>query len=346
MLYDRLKPFLSLIVPVAIAAAGFAVAKFLTLESVEFKGPTGWDPTVIANAETAARWWVATTTILLLAGAVGALSGAWYILHKDADTVPYRQDAIGVFAVLAIVGILFVGVGLAPAYADLGGKIFAETIGIYPKPSAPPDSPPNLGGLKAITRLADIATICAAVAIAVAAAVLIEPAPPVPSGKPPLVDREAVEGGARKLFDKIRHLKLLLFLAAMALVLSLVQAEAWRLWPTAFWAANDIPPEYQAAVRATVSFRAALYVAVLAAIFLPTAIRLRDAGRHLANIHSGLADEAARKRWLSDTGLALSFGEQAKRFLAIVTPFLAAAATALFDKLVTLWPTLFPAALS
>jgi hypothetical protein len=156
------------------------------------------------------------------------------------------------------------------------------------------------------------------------------------------VNRDDVEAAARKIARGMHDLKLLLFLAALVLVASLVQVEAWRGWPAAFWSDHKFPAEHQNAVRALVSFRAVLYVSVLAAIFLPPAIRLREAGRWLANLHSGLADEQARQRWLNDTGLALSFGEQAKRVVAVISPFLALTASALFGKIAAVWTAFLP----
>jgi hypothetical protein len=154
-----------------------------------------------------------------------------------------------------------------------------------------------------IPKIADIASLLSAAALAVAAAALVPPAMPVPAGSPPLVNRADVDAAARKIARAMHDLKLLLFLAALVLVASLVQVEAWRGWPAAFWSDHKFPAEHQNAVRALVSFRAVLYVSVLAAIFMPPAIRLREAGRWLANLHSGLADEAARQRWLNDTAL-------------------------------------------
>jgi hypothetical protein len=337
MLDARLKPFSPLIVPVCVAAIGLFISELFAVRNVPITGPASWDAAAIAFAETEARWWVGTTTVALLATAIGALAGAGYIVFNNPDRQLYRQPAIGLFAVLAATGAIFVTVLVTSGDAELGGTLFSKTIGAYPAANAP-----RWLGPMTIPKIADIASLLSAAALAVAAAALVPPAMPVPAGSPPLVNRADVDAAARKIARAMHDLKLLLFLAALVLVASLVQVEAWRGWPAAFWSDHKFPAEHQNAVRALVSFRAVLYVSVLAAIFMPPAIRLREAGRWLANLHSGLADEAARQRWLNDTGLALSFGEQAKRVVALISPFLALTASALFGKVAAVWAAFLP----
>lgn len=337
MIDNRLRPFFILVVPIGVAVAGFVVPCLVALEKISVSLANG-KPDQIVFAEIAARWWVATTSVLLLAVALGAVFGAAQIARGDATTRHYRRHAFWIFVILALIGVVFLGAFGRTAYDDLGRTLFENTIGAYPDAAAGKVALARLGQLVTLT---DIATLVAGTAIAVAAVILVPPVQPTAQGTPAVIDRGLVEENARQLARQIQHLKLLLFLSAVVLVAALVQAETWRAWPKAYWPkATDAAP-FLDAVRATVSFRAAFYVVVLAAIFVPPAIRMRNAARSLAEKHSGLGDEAARQRWLAESGLALSFGEQAKRVLAIVAPFLVVAASALFDKLVTLWPALF-----
>jgi hypothetical protein len=58
-------------------------------------------------------------------------------VFNNPDRQLYRQPAIGLFAVLAATGAIFVTVLVTSGDAELGGTLFSKTIGAYPAANAP-----------------------------------------------------------------------------------------------------------------------------------------------------------------------------------------------------------------
>ena len=318
--FARLRDMLMAVAaPVAVAVLGLIVLPWFLGGDILVRPPE-FKPEAIAGGEAGARLWVATTLIILIVATIAAVAlSLWTMCER-------HWLAWGALWTVVVVGaIAWFAASRDFAVIDhLGKDVFKVTLGAYPAGGA------SLRALARAVDIANLAGIVAAVAVAVAVAGLA-PAPFQPAAAAtPAQLRDAIDRAVRDIAGRARDLKYLLFAAAMVLFVAVVFMKAWRGWPLAYWddaGRQTAGKAYETVAAASVSYDACLFVLVLAAIFIPTALRLRAAGRDVAASDPAVGnDPAARDRWLTAHGIVLSVSEQAQRVIAIVLPFLAAPA--------------------
>lgn len=308
-------------IPVAIVAAGFWLIAQIARGDLLIEHPI-WNPTEIVGKEAAARYWVATSLLLLIAAAGVAVATAVGIGLRNLD---WRKCC----GRLAIIALLMTAIYVLIYHLDgpfdlacnhlydcLGSGLFESTIGIYPSHAA------DLSLIETIVNAGNVAGIVASAFVAVAVATLIPDASPALVGNSGFADASEIDKAAAKLARKVRDLKYLLFAAAAVLFAGVVQMKAWRDWPLAFFPSPDTP--YTALADASVNFQAFHSVLILAAIFVPTAIRLHFAADELSKREPSVGkNPTEREKWMVEHGIAIPYREQGGRIFALITPFLA-----------------------
>ena len=311
--FGRLRDMLMAVAaPVATAVLGLIVLPWFLGGDILIQPPEV-KPEAIAGGEAGARLWVATTLVILIVATIAAVALSLWTM--------YERGCLGRGALWTVVvagAMAWFAASRDFAIIDhLGNGVFDKTVGHYPAGGA------VLAALKRSIDVANIAGIVVATAVAVAVACLA----PMPLQPGAAAD---IDQAVRDIAGRARDLKYLLFAAAMVLFVAVVFMKAWRDWPLAYWdeaGRQAAGKAYEAVAAASVSYDACVFVLVLAAIFIPMALRLRAAGREVAARDPAVgSDPAARDRWLTAHGIVLSVSEQAQRVIAIVLPFLAAPA--------------------
>lgn len=329
----RLQPaaLLPLAAPLAITVIGFSLFQHLNNANIPIALPASWAPDYVPR-EAAARYWVGTTFIILLAACLGT---ACYCAYGIKRYVSATGDVgvLFVTVVLAAAVALVVTGGGDPLYLDLGKGVFAATLfGYFAQVHLSQSLLPN------IIIVSNLAAIGAATLVAVAVSILV-PAPPPEgaSGAPPAKTR--IDAAADALAAQNAELKYLLFCAAAVLLLGLALMKAWGEWPLAFFDRSSAEAAaFRGLVSAVIGFQATLFVLILAAIFVPAWLRLHKAARALGELEllrirqAGSGGIAMRERWLGEKGLVPSLGELCQRVFAIVSPYLAAPLLSLIES--------------
>ena len=319
MVWPILPPFIML-------AAGFILFPGIMYPGSLTAAPK-WEAASILAAESSSRYWTATTLLILAAVCAAAIILSsmviWRRLGKEEGCKGFVCVGLVAIAALIIVSTL----QSTEMYFYLGKDVFDKTIGSFPASGV------GLKTLDNMINFGNVISIVAAAFITVAVAALT-PVPLPKKGKDESKNRAATDDAIRGLSERVRNLKYLLFAAAIVLFAGLVFMKAWREWPLAYWGtstSDNNGDTFKGLVTATINFQASHFSLVLAAIFLPMALWLREAGRSLAESDSAIGnDPAAQERWLSSKGVSLALSEQAQRLFAIVSPFLA---TPLVDNL-------------
>lgn len=314
--------------PFAVAAVGSYLMPWFLWPDISIKVPT-WQAANIAGPEASARLWVATTFLVLIVAAIGAMIAVAALMLRH-----FERPALGIGIATAVALAAMLGVGVFGAFdlvEHLGG-VFEATVGRYPTPES------GLAFLRRMILVGNIAGITAAAFIAVAVAALVPPVLPDIAGNTPEEVRKSIDAVASELASKVRAMKYLIIAAAMVLLAAVVHMKAWRDWPLAFFSEKDPAyKSYEALAGATVTYDAFYFVLILAAMFLPMSWWLRNTGSQLAALDPAVGgDPAAQQRWLTANGITLTFGEQAQRFITIVSPFLGLPALELLKKVTSI----------
>lgn len=321
--------------PVLPPVAILSIASSLLPEFAHTDLPVGapiWEAGDIVGAEATARFWVATTYLFLIVICVAATAIAASIVWRSLSGQK-RSFSYGFAILLAVVSFFIVNPG-PRLWAYLGEELFEKTIGAYPNDTV------GLVLLERMFPVSNVIGIFAAVFIAVAVAALAPETTPKPSGLAAPEARRWTDEALGRMAAHVRDLKYLLFVAAAVLFIALLHSKAWHEWPLAFWP-PDTPSSdkaaFQAIVTASVNYQASYFVLILAAIFVPMAVRLRAAARTLAAQDEAVGNSpAAQERWLAANGITLSLGQQAQRLFAIISPFFAAPAAGLLKTVTDL----------
>lgn len=290
----------------------------------------------VVKDELVARSLVASTFVLFLFVCAGAACVAAFVIWSELKN-SFRWAGLLLAFGAGLVAFRFGFQSDISLVNYLGQDVFQKTVGQFPVADA------GVATLKRAIFIDNVVVTFTSALITVATASLS------PRFMHELLNRAEVLSDSEilqavlTLARKVRNLKYLLFAAATMVFVGLLHTKAWVEWPLAYFPVINVDPnsgpiydptkaDYQAVATAIVNFQAILFVLILAAVFLPTAIWLRGAGLSLAAKKVGRSDSEAGNRWLLSEGVLLTAPESAVRFFAIISPFMAPGAVSLIQR--------------
>jgi len=295
-----------------------------------------------------ARYWVATTTLLLACMALAAAVLTVKIIGHETSAYPRRRRILTWFAALSSIAItVFLLTSGGPSYDRLGKDVFVQTVFVpqgicETAKNCPPSSSSSCQGFALECRLwgqprdlvkmaIDIANVAATIAAVLVAVAICSLRRPLAGVTPADMDSDAAD-----LARRIRWLKYLLVVAAVVLFFGVVQMQSWRYWPLAAWPEAKSPQlahdNYKKLADGSIHLQAAHFTLILIAIFAPMALWLRQQARDLAQRALPGGGPDSQLRWLEARQLVLPANEMAQRVLALVSPYLAAPLLTLIGK--------------
>lgn len=322
-----MRHFRVLLPPVLVSVAGSWL--LMQIVSPDLNIPIPLPPKdLFLPAEATSRFSAASALLLQIMASVAAVFLAYRVLWRRVAVTKRIAACFVVGGVGVVAGVATFG---GPRlYTFLGKDLFEQTLGSYPVANT------HLGLLDSMINIGNLCAATAGTLLVVAVSYLLPPPPSKPARQSAPDIKAAMDRDVGELAGRVHDLKLMLFAAAAVLFTGVVFMKAWRDWPLAFWPETGDAAgreAYRVLAAATVNYQAFHCVLILAAIFIPVAMALRDAGQRLAAQDPSVgADPAARDRWLASAGVSLSISEQAQRLFAIVTPYLAPAAASVLSQ--------------
>jgi len=329
---NNIKQYWVLLLPVLVMAVGLMIFKMMTFDEVAISvGELSADK-LINDTTVGYPYWLVTSFLLLFLTSVAAVvfTVRDVSLHNNnGPRVTFYWISILLFTVIFIGIINFVPDNL---YAFLGIGVFDKTVGAYLISvgyDVQPETCKALCPLKTLIDWSNALAVGAATVIVCGIATL-QPSrslPPKNTSAPELqnwIDQElnAVAG-------RMKRLKYLLLAATAVLVSGVVFMTVWRGWPNIFnFAGKNI---YKQLADASVQFQAFHFAIILAAIFVPMAVVLKQRANDVAFVDPGLSSDKARKTFLLERGASFDFKAQATQVLAILSPYLVSGPIPILD---------------
>jgi hypothetical protein len=182
-----------------------------------------------------------------------------------------------------------------------------------------------------------------------------KPSEPAPSAPEEVVQKEAgssaaatgnhqyiassADGVKEELGRRGKMLRIILYLAAAVLVSRVLQSNAFVNWALAYFDMQGINEAFDNFRRSVITQESLGYTVVLAALYLPAFIVLRERAikyaqsRISADKASGVTTSMDLPAFLKANGLTFSIREQLPRIVTILSPMLAGPTAALLSKL-------------
>ena len=242
----------------------------------EIPPPEKIDASTISGSEARARFLTALSFTLFFVVASGTIlfsfSSVWLRLSGDVNRRIIYFSAVFFFTCI----ILVLAYTIAPRLLvdTIGRNVFEGTIGKHP----------GDGYLFTILIcLIHIAVFVGAVAVAFIGTAVCTL---IPDSQENITKGSSDYGrqlnqAAFLLADQVKWLKYYLVVAAALVLASLANMYLWSVWPASYYRDAAAAKNYMNVALAPIIFFAGLYVAILAAIFLPIAFRLYRAGQNL-----------------------------------------------------------------
>ena len=197
------------------------------------------------------------------------------------------------------------------SFLDMFGKdrgtdmnVFELTIGKYPKSSR---SHPILLGSNFLKQLvwfnliAFVLPLIGGTLLFSAVCTLIPYRTYVMIRHPKKYSQQQIESAARQISKQMRDLKYYLFAGAFLLLSAILYVSASREWPLSYFPSSQTEDlnAFTDIVRSTILFQSGHFVLILLAVFLPVALRLRNAGERLSHIASHSLKMSLHKSWMA-----------------------------------------------
>jgi len=329
---NNIKQYWVLLLPVLVMAVGTAIFKMVTFDGIAISVGTLSAEKLINDTTVGYPYWLVTSFLLLFLTSLSAIVFTVrdvYLHNSNGQWVTFCWVAIFLFVVVFIGIINFVPDNL---YASLGIGVFDKTVGTYLISvgyEVQSETCKTLCPLKTLIDWSDALAVGAG-AVIVCGIATLQPSHSQPPEKIPAPELQNwIDDELNSVSERMQRLKYLLLAATAVLVSGVIFMTVWRSWPNVFnFSGKAI---YKPLADASIQFQAFHFAVILAAIFVPMAVVLKQHANDIVLVDPGLSSDKARKTFLLERGASFDFKAQATQLFAILSPYLVSGPVPILD---------------
>jgi len=319
----NIKRYWALILPVIVMAAGLMIFKSMTFDGVVISVGDIPGGNLINSKTVGYPYWMAAGFLLLFMTSVAAVVFTVrdvYLHNSNGTWVVFCWVAVLLFTVVFFALTKYVPENL---FESLGKGVFENSVAVYLVSVGYVPGTESCQALCPLKTLIDGSNALAvgAAAVIVCGIATLHP----PDGKPennfsaPEL-QNWIDNHLNDIAGRMQRLKYLLLAATSVLVSGVIFMTIWRGWPNVFDFTDR--ETYKALADSSVQFQAFHFALILATIFIPMAVVLKQRANDIVAFDPGLNSDTARKTFLTERGVRLDFKSQAMQLLTILSPYL------------------------